>query len=168
MMAPIDYKEIVKLVSQGDEYQDLYFLFANARYAVFRDREKELQRYDLSPEHVQALFVAHALGEKCTPAEMARIMVRRPHSISALIDRMVKKGLIKKVRDMERKNWVRIVVTEKGEKAVQVALKRDPVSHDLGILNPEERQKFHEYLEKILDKASDHLGWNRDNLPPSD
>ena len=167
-MAITDYTEIEKLITQGDEYQDLYFLFARARYAVFRYREKELQRRNLTPEQVQVLYVAQALGEKCTPAEMARILVRRPHTMSAIINRMVTNGLLKKVKDMDRKNWVRVVVTEKGTKAITIARKGDPMPKVLGVLNPKERQVFHEYLERILSKASDELGLNRDILPPSD
>jgi len=167
-MTLVDYSDVEKLITQEDEFQDLYFLFSRSRYALFRVREKELQRYDLSPEQVQVLFVAHALGNKCTPAEMARILVRRPHTVSALINRMESKGLIKKVKDMERKNWVRVLVTEKGEKAVAIARKRDPISRVLGELDKEERQLFHKYLERILTKSSDELGLNKDNLPPSE
>jgi MarR family multiple antibiotic resistance transcriptional regulator len=167
-MTATEYTEIMKLLTLGDEFQDLYFLFSNARYAVFRDREKELQRYGISPEQVQVLFVVQALGNKCTPAELARILVRRPHTVSALIDRMAKKGLINKVKDMEQKNWVRIVVTEKGEKSIVIARKRDPISRVLGVLTQEERQVFHKYLERILTKASNELGLNTDNLPPCD
>jgi MarR family multiple antibiotic resistance transcriptional regulator len=136
--------------------------------AAFRDREKELLRHGLSPEQAQVLFVAQALGNRCTPAEMARILVRQPHTVSAIINRMVKKGFIKKVKDMERKNWVRVVVTKKGERAAEIARKRDPIPRILGVLNQQERQVFHDYLERILTKASDELGLNRDNLPPVD
>jgi len=98
-MSTMDYSETVKLVSHGDEFPDLYFLFARARYAVFRDREKELQRCGLSPEQAQVLFVAQALGNKSTPAEIARILIRQPHTVSVIINRMENKGLIKKVKD---------------------------------------------------------------------
>jgi MarR family multiple antibiotic resistance transcriptional regulator len=167
-MTTMDYAEIMKVISQGDEFQDLYFLFARARYAVFRDREKELLIRGLSPEQAQVLFVAQALGNKGTPAEIARILVRQPHTLSAIINRMSSKGLINKVKDMEYKNWIRVVVTEKGKKAAAIARKGDPISRILGVLNQEERQVFHEYLERILAKASDELGLNRDNLQPSD
>lgn len=112
--------------------------------------------------------MAKALGNKCTPAKMSRILVRQPHTVSAIIDRMVKNGFLKKVKDMERKNWVRVIVTEKGEKAAAIARKGDPIPRVLGVLNQKELQVFHNYLERILTKAIDELALNRDNLPPSD
>lgn len=49
-MTTTEYSETEKLISHVDEFQDLYILFAWARYAAFRDREKELLRRGLSPE----------------------------------------------------------------------------------------------------------------------
>jgi MarR family transcriptional regulator, multiple antibiotic resistance protein MarR len=163
-----DYSEIENLISQGDEFQDLHFLFARARYALFRDREKELMKHGLTPEQAQVLFVVQALGSKCTSSEISRILVRQPHTVSAIINRMEERGFVKKVRDMQKKNWVRVAITEKGEKAAAVARKVDPIPRVLGVLNQEERQIFRDYLERILSRAREDLGLTRDNLPLSD
>ena len=81
--------------------------------------------------------MAKALGNKCTPAKMSRILVRQPHTVSAIIDRMVKNGFLKKVKDMERKNWVRVIVTEKGEKAAAIAKEGRSDTPGTGGLKPE-------------------------------
>jgi len=152
----------------ADEFMELYFLFARARYLSFRVREKELQRYNMTPEQAQVLMIAQELDNKGTPAEISRKLVRQPHTISALVNRMERKGLVSKVKDLERKNMVRVALTKKGEKALEVSRKGGPIRRILGILNEGERREFHDYLERIMLKSREELGLDRDNLPASD
>jgi len=158
---------VTKLLSHEDELQDLFFLFSRAYYMVYRNREKEYLRLGLSPEQAQVLFIAQASGNKTTPTEIARLIVRRHHSVSALVNRMADKGLIRKVKNQQHKNWMKIIVNGKGEKAANSISKIDPVPLILDVLNRKERQALHRYLEKILEKASGKLGLNDDPLPPS-
>ena len=167
-MSTMDYNERVKFFSDGDEFQDLYLLFARARYLTTRAREKELYRYGLTPEQAQVLFVAQALGNKATPAAISRLILRQPHTVSTIVDRMQKKGLVKKVKDLERKNLVRVALTKKGSEAYALTTKRGPIHRILGTLNPEEREVFHGYLAKVMMRAREELGLDRDDLPSSD
>jgi DNA-binding MarR family transcriptional regulator len=167
-MAKMDYNERDKFFSDGDEFQDLYLLFARARYLTFRSRERELQRYGLTPEQSQVLFVTQALKNKATPAAISRLLLRQPHTVSAIVDRMAKKGLIKKSKDLERRNMVRVSLTEKGKEAYAVTTKRGPIHRILGTLNKDERKEFHNYLDRVLNKARQELGMDRDELPPSE
>ena len=162
------YDESAKFYSYEDTDQDLWLLFTHARYAVYRAREKELQILRTSPEHVGVLFLVQALGDKATPAEIARQIIRQPHSVSALIERMAKKGLIKKVKDLERKNMVRVVLTDKGKKIYEASTMRGPIHHIMGELSADEKKQFRKTLGKILTKARKEIGLDGDNLPPSD
>ena len=164
----VSYNNKMKFYTDGDPYQDLYVLFARSRYLIFRAREKELQRYNLSPEQVQILFLTEALGKKATPAEISRLLIRKPHTISAILERMAKRGLVKKVKDLEHKNQVRAVLTEKGKEAYALSTKRGPVHRILGVLNERERKQFGQYLERIMAKAREELGMDRDELPASE
>jgi len=164
----MDYKERVKIFSDGDEFQDLYQSFARARYLTFRAREKELQRYDLTPEQAQVLFIVQAIKEKATPAEISRFLLRQPHSVSAIVERMAKKGLVKKVKDLERKNMVRVSITDKGREAYEITIKRGPIRRILNALDAKERKQFSKYLDKITEKAKEELGLDKDDLPSSE
>jgi DNA-binding MarR family transcriptional regulator len=164
----LDYDERMKFFSDGDEFQDLYLLFARARYLTFRARERELQRYGLTPEQSQVLFVAQALDTKATPAAISRLLLRQPHTVSSILDRMAKKGLIKKSKDLEHKNMIRVALTEKGKQAYAFTTKRGPIRRILGSLNEDERKQFQKYLETIMVKAREELGMDRDELPPSE
>jgi DNA-binding MarR family transcriptional regulator len=167
-LSAMDYNERIKFFSDGDEFQDLYLLFARARYLTTRARKKELQRYGLTPEQAQVLFVAKALGNRATPAEISRLILRQPHTVSTIVDRMQKKGLVKKIKDLERKNMVRVSLTKKGSEAYALTTKRGPIHRILGALNHAEREEFHEHLWRVMMKAREELGIDRDDLPSSD
>jgi MarR family transcriptional regulator, organic hydroperoxide resistance regulator len=164
----MEYIESAKFYSADDEDQDLWFLLTHTRYAVFRAREKELQRYGVSPEQVSLLFVVQALGNKATPAALSRHILRQPHTVSALVDRMAKRGLVKKVKDLDRKNLVRVVITEKGKQTYELSTKRGPIHRIMGSLSEKEKKEFRSYLERLLGKARKEIGLDRDELPPSE
>jgi DNA-binding MarR family transcriptional regulator len=165
-MVTMEYSRTINLTSINDEFQDLYLLFTVALHAVFRYRGKRIYGRGLTQQQAQVLLVAQALSHKSTSAEIARVLIRQPHTISAITSRMQKKGLINKVKDTRRRNRVKLIVTEKGENAVAKAQTEDPLHRVLGVLTREERRAFHNYLVRILTKASDELGLNRDNLSP--
>lgn len=164
----MEYDESTKFYSAEDEDQDLWLLLTHTRYAVFRAREKELLRYGVSPEQVGLLFVVQALGNRATPAALSRHIIRQPHTVSALVDRMARRGLVKKVKDLDRKNLVRVVMTEKGKKTYELSTRRGPIHRIMNTLSEEEKTEFRVYLEKLLTKARKEIGLDRDELPSSD
>jgi MarR family transcriptional regulator, organic hydroperoxide resistance regulator len=158
----MEYDEAAKYYSYADEDQDMWLLLTRARYAIYRAREKELQRYGISPEQVSILFIVQALGKRATPAAISRYIIRQPHTVSALVDRMAKRGLVKKVKDLDRKNLVRVVLTDKGQKAYDVSTKRGPIHRIMGSMGKEERKQFKATLEKLLVKARKEIGLDRE------
>jgi DNA-binding MarR family transcriptional regulator len=143
-----------------DDDDKLYHLFARARYLTFRARERELQRYNLTPEQAQVLFVVQALGEKATPIAISRLLLRQPHTVSSILSRMSEKGLLTKTNDLERKNYVHVVITDKGKEAYELTTKRGPIRRIMGSLTKQERKNFRNHLEKIQGKAITELGGN--------
>jgi DNA-binding MarR family transcriptional regulator len=166
VFSDMEYNESTKFYNAQDDDQDLWLLLTHARYAIFRAREKELQRYGVSPEQVGLLFVVQALGNKATPAALSRHILRQPHTVSALVDRMARRGLVKKVKDLDRKNLVRVVMTEKGQKTYDLSTKRGPIHRILATLGPEEKKEFRETLEKLLAKARKEIGLDREEILP--
>ena len=81
---------------------------------------------------------------------------------------MAKRGLVKKVKDLDRKNLVRVVMTEKGKKTYELSTKRGPIHRIMGTLDEKEKKQFRGYLERLLAKARKEIGLDRDELPPSD
>jgi len=164
----ITYDKSNNYISDGDVDYELYLLFSRAQYLTFRAREKELQRYKLTPEQAQILCSVQTMNGRAPPAALSRVLLRHPHSISAIIERMEQKGLVRKVKDLARKNLVRVVLTEQGENAYEVTAKRGPIHRIIGNLDEREREHFQQCLEKILEKARIELGMDRDKLPASE
>ena len=162
------YLREIKRYSDGDKDFDLWLLLTRARYAVYRTRELELLRYNLTPEQAQVLFVVHSLKENASPAAIARATFLKSHTISAILDRMEKKDLIKKGRDPKHKNQIRVSLTDKGLEAYRLSAKRGPIHRIINNLNNEEREQLNRILDKMLYAAGEELGLNRDNLPASD
>jgi len=164
----MEYDETSKYFSYLDEDQDLWSLLNRTRYAVYRAREKELQRYSISTEQVSVLFIVQAMDNKATPVALTRYLLKQPHTVSSLVNRMAGRGLIKKFKDLDRKNLVRIEITEKGMKAYEQSTKRGPIHRIMVKLSPEEKKQVRQSLEKIYNQARKEIGLDIDRLPSSE
>ena len=158
------YDDSARYFTYSDADHDLWMLLTRTRYAIYRAREKELQRYGVSPEQVGVLFIVQMLGNRATPSEIARLIIRQPHTVSALIDRMAEKGLVKKMHDLDRKNLVRVSLTEKGQKVYEISTKRGPIHRIMSSLNSDERAEFQKTLEKLQAQARREIGVDREDF----
>ena len=145
-------------LAYDDEDFNLALLLLKLRRFIAKAREKELSQYGLTRAQSGILYVAQATGERSTPAEISRLVFREPHTISSLIDRMGKAGLVKKAKDLPRKNQVRVTITEKGRQAYLQSAKRETTHKIMSALSKEEREQLKIYLEKLTDKAKEVLG----------
>jgi len=142
----------MKSLSAGGNHE-LAVLLAQAREAMLKARRKELIRYNISPRQSAVLFYIRAIGDKATPAEISRGLFRESNSISEILGRMEKQGLLRKVKDLSRKNMVRVELTEKGREACNRSEKRASIDKIFSTLSNEERQQLRFYLERLRDKA---------------
>jgi DNA-binding MarR family transcriptional regulator len=140
-----------------DEDYKLWVLLSQAADATLRARQKELDRYGISAAEATVLFVIQAIGERATPAVITRWLLREPHTVTELLNRMEKKGLVTKTKDLERKNLVRVSITEKGRQAYQQSTKRKSIHKVLSSLSQEERQQLMASLAKLRNKALKEL-----------
>jgi len=150
-------KENMKDFPYGDLDWYLWLLLFRARDIVFKARRKELSLYNLSCIEAGTLLVIKTIGAP-TPAQISRWLLREPHSISELVNRMEKEGLVKKFNDLTRKNLVRVVLTEKGERVFHKTLERRSIHKIMSALSEEERQQLRSCLETLLYKAQKALG----------
>ncbi len=150
-----------------DKDYELWVLLAQAQEAMYKARQHELRRYNLTPRQSAVLFIIRAIGDKVTPAEISRWLLRESHSVSEIISRMEKQGLLKKVRDLDRKNLVRIELTEKGSEAYNQAIKMGSIHTIVSALSDEERRQFSSTLKMIRDRAIQESGKElRTPFPP--
>ena len=79
----------------------------------------ELAKIGLNMPQATVLYCLKTAKEPMTPMKLARMMHKQPHTVSALVHRMEAQGLVTTKRDMNRKNWVRVSLTKKGEEALR-------------------------------------------------
>ena len=150
----------MKNLSCGEQYYELWFLLAQTRDAIFKAREKELDRYHISATQAAALSVIQDIGGKVTPTEISRRLFREPYSVSGLLSRMEKEGLIRKARDLDKKNMVRVVLTDKGNQFCQQSAVRKSIGNIMSSLSEEECQQLKLYLERLQGKAFEEIAVN--------
>jgi DNA-binding MarR family transcriptional regulator len=154
MQKPV-LKKVGKAVGSmpSDQDYNLWVLLRQVRDAMSKARDKELEKHGMSSIQAAVLFNIHSIGHDATPAEISRRLVREPHSVSGLLNRMEQHGLIKRVKDLPKKNMVRVTLTEKGEKAYQLTMKRITMHEIMKVLTDEERKEMWVSLPKLRDRA---------------
>jgi DNA-binding MarR family transcriptional regulator len=150
--------------SPRDKDYEPEVLLYQTRDAMSKTRDKEVAKYGFSRMQIALLFVINYLGNKPTVSEIARCLLREPHSISGLVTRMEKKGLVRKVKDLHRKNLVRVAMTEKGRQAFHQTNKRESIHRIMSSLTKQERQRLTVSLRTLRDTALKEFG--TDYRPP--
>jgi DNA-binding MarR family transcriptional regulator len=89
----------------------------------FRVCEDEIFReHGLTTEQYAVLAAMKYLGNPTRPTDVARWLERSTNSMSIIIERMVRAGLVKRVRDNNDRRVVRLTITGKGENALKPAI----------------------------------------------
>ena len=153
-------------ILEDQDFVSWVFL-ARTRDAIFRNRVKELYKHNLSARQSTVLIALEALGTVVTPAELSKWVFREPHSISNFLKRMERDGYIRRVKDLARKNMIRIEMTDKGREAVHNARKMESVHKIMSSLSKEEHQQMRAILEKLWGKALENLGIDNRPVFPS-
>ena len=142
----------------SEEYYELWVLLQQAHYIMGKLREQELKELNVSITQAKVLAIIKSLDSPATPAEIARHVLRAPHTVSELISRMAAQGLVHKVKDLDRKNMVRIEITDKGEQVYEESKKMKYVSEAMSQLPEADRKNLNTYLIRLRDLASEKVG----------
>ena len=148
----------MKKTSSMEDLDSLWVMLHQASDAIFKVREKELTKYSISTTKASVLFTIESIGHPTTPSEIARHLLRESHSASTILSRMEKQGLVRKTKDLERKNMVRVSLTDKGQQVYHQAVKRQSIREIMCCLSDEERQQLLLCLKKVRNRALKKLG----------
>jgi len=115
------------------------------------------------------LFTISRLGKQATPTKLAKESALAHHTIIEILSRMEKQELVKKIKDLKKKNLIRFEMTEKGYKAFEESRARKSINEVMSILTQQEKNELWSLLMKIRNKTAKQLGINEVDLyPPSD
>lgn len=99
----------------------LWFITHRTRDVLRNCEDKVFGKYGLTAEQYGVLAVMEVLGGSVRVTDLARGLGRSANSVSMIVDRMVKAGLVRRGRDRGDRRTVRVSVTNKGEAAFRPA-----------------------------------------------
>jgi DNA-binding MarR family transcriptional regulator len=126
---------------------------------VSRCEDQVFSNQGLTTERHAVLMVIKHIDGPVRPTDVARWLDLSVNSVSMIIDRMVKAGLVKRVRDRTDRRTVFLTVTEKAEKAYALASVAgwELIREILAPLSDRDKRTLIKLLETLRDKTYDYL-----------
>lgn len=137
---------------------EIWVLLYQASDAILAARRRELMKVGISPIQAAVLFIVKNLKELATPAAISRWLMRESHTTSELLIRMEKEGLVRRIKDLPRKNMIRVEVTKKGEEAYQRSREMNVIHKLFSNLGDNERENLRSCLEILRNRVLAELG----------
>lgn len=93
--------------------QCINYLLTTAQHAVFQEMSAQLSKFDVTPAQYGVMYCLW-VKKKNSPKEIAEELRLENSTISGVLERMEKKGLIKRKVSKEDRRFVEIILTDKG------------------------------------------------------
>jgi DNA-binding MarR family transcriptional regulator len=126
--------------------------------------ERLFSEYDITTEQYDVLVTVKYLGDRVNMVEIAGWLRRSPNSVSMLVDRMVKAGLVRRIRDRIDRRLVYVSITSKGEHILELANPGcwEVIKAILSPLSYEDRRAFLSLFDVINRQALQYLNPGED------
>ncbi|MEE1243732.1 MarR family winged helix-turn-helix transcriptional regulator [Frisingicoccus sp.] len=89
------------------------YLLTTAQHSVFLKMTEKLSVFDITPVQYAVLYCLWE-NDKRSPKEIAERLKLENSTISGILERMEKKGLIERSISKEDRRYIQVMVTEKG------------------------------------------------------
>ena len=148
----------MKDILSNENYR-LWARLSQTRDIVYKARERELSQFGISPAEARALTVLSVMGVPLTAADLSRWLIREPNTLSSLLDRMGREGLIKKTRDSNNKKILKISLTQKGKRACTQVAKMKTIERIFSGIPDEQRQQLMSCLDIVMKNGLREIKW---------
>ena len=127
---------------------------------VSRCEDLVFSKYELTTERHAVLMAMKHIDGPVRPTDVARWLDLSVNSVSMIIDRMVKAGLVRRTRDRKDRRTVFLTITSKAEKAYVLASVAgwELIQEILVPLSDKDKRALIKLLEALRDKTYDYLG----------
>jgi MarR family transcriptional regulator for hemolysin len=105
----------------GNTVLRLWLLLHRVRDALVRCEDSIFSEYGITLEQFTVLGQTKIRGGSMRIIDLARALESAPNSVSNLVDRMVKAGLVRRTRGKIDRREVRVSLTSKGENVINLA-----------------------------------------------
>ena len=137
----------------------LWFLSHRTHELLRRCEDQVYGEYNLTTEQYTTLAIIKYLDEPVRITDVARWAGRSTNSVSMIIDRMSKAGLVKRVRDRKDRRAVFVTITSKAENALEPATRAglEFIQEILSPLSDEDKLTFVNLHEVVKYRALEYL-----------
>jgi len=137
----------------------LWCLTHRTRDLLRRCEDQVFGEYNLTTEQYAVLSTMKYLASPVRPTDLAQWLERSTNSVSMLVDRMVKAGLVSRKRDTHDRRVVHVAMTSKGENALKPATLAgwEFIQKILSPLSHEDRHTLASLLEMVKYNALEYL-----------
>jgi DNA-binding MarR family transcriptional regulator len=108
-------------LESGNLVLGLWFIMHRIADLLRNGEDRVFGEYEITTEQYSVLVTIKYLKEPARITDIARWLERSTNSVSMIVDRMVKAGLITRKRDKIDRRVVHVTITSKGEKALKPA-----------------------------------------------
>ena len=131
-------------------YGCINYLLTVTQHEVFQVFSQGLTPFNITPGQYGVLRYLWE-NSACTPKEISQVLRLENSTVSGVLDRMEKKGLIKRELDSNDRRSIRVVLTPEGASMRDGVLEiiDDLNKQVLDVLSPEQREIFIDSLRKI-------------------
>jgi DNA-binding MarR family transcriptional regulator len=142
-----------------DSNQTAFVQIRQTSSAIYKLAERKLAKVGLTPIKFYVLWLCREYDGPLTPAEISRVFFRESQTIAALLDRMEKEGLVRRIPKRKGHPFTEVQITEKGKEAWQKGVKiAMAVAEDtMSALPAEELEQLGGLLRKLRQKALGEL-----------
>jgi len=137
-----------------------WILLRQVHNLVLKCEDQVFYKHGLTTEQHGVLMAIKHIDGPVRITDIARWLDRSVNSVSMIIDRMVKAGLVRRARDRKDRRTVFVTVTSNAEKAYVLASVAgwELIQEILSPLSDEDKRNLISLLETLRDKTYDYLG----------
>ncbi len=141
-------------------YMGAWILLRQTRNLISKCEDVVFSKYAFTTEQHSVLMAIKHIEDPVKVTDVARWLDRSVNSVSMIIDRMVKAGLVRRRRDLPDRRAVRLTITSKAEEAFVPATIAgwELIQEILSSLSDEDILTLNRLLELLRDKTYDYLG----------
>ena len=127
--------------------------------ALQKVAERKLAKLGLTPEQVDVLWICRDYPDTLIPAEIARLIFREEQTVTGLLNRMEREGLLKRVPKRKGKPFTEVKITDKGTEAAGagVAIAMSLITEIMSTLSAPEHEELQRLLQVLQRKVAEML-----------
>jgi DNA-binding MarR family transcriptional regulator len=136
-----------------------WVLLRQVHSLVSKCEDQVFGEHNLTTEQHGVLMAIKHIDGPVRPTDIARWLDRSVNSVSMIIDRMVKAGLVRRARDRKDRRTIFVTMTGKAEKAYVLASVAgwELIQEILSPLSDNDKRTLIRLLETLRDKTYDYL-----------